>query len=78
MTRRMMATGVSEESEPYVIRVDKVAPGIPQITGIVDDEGRITGAITDIQARIGQHSVIEKRHQLSPWSSVGSFAASVR
>ncbi|MEN5209141.1 Ig-like domain-containing protein [Stenotrophomonas terrae] len=34
-------------SEPYVITIDKIAPGIPKITGILDDEGRITGAITD-------------------------------
>ncbi|MEG1680463.1 MAG: Ig-like domain-containing protein, partial [Stenotrophomonas sp.] len=38
---------VSEQSAPYVITVDKVPPAIPVITGIVDDEGRITGAITD-------------------------------
>ncbi|AMJ56836.1 hypothetical protein AXG53_09435 [Stenotrophomonas sp. KCTC 12332] len=34
-------------SEPYIITIDKIAPGIPKITGILDDEGRITGAITD-------------------------------
>ena len=37
----------SEESAPYVIFVDKVVPELPLITGLVDDEGRITGAIAD-------------------------------
>ena len=38
---------ISEPSPPYVITVDKIPPAIPVITGIVDDVGRITGAITD-------------------------------
>ena len=37
----------SEESEPFVITVDKVIPDPPLITGVLDDEGRITGEITD-------------------------------
>ena len=38
---------ISEPSAPYVITVDRIPPAIPVITGIVDDVGRITGAITD-------------------------------
>ena len=37
----------SPESEPYVIIVDKVIPDVPVVIGILDDEGRITGAITE-------------------------------
>lgn len=37
----------SEESEPYVIIVDRVTPEPPIILGMVDDEGRITGPIAD-------------------------------
>jgi len=40
-------TATSQESEPYVITVDRVAPPMPKITGILDDEGRITGSIGD-------------------------------
>lgn len=40
-------TATSEESEPYVITVDRVAPAMPEIIGIVDDEGRITGTVSD-------------------------------
>ncbi|WP_269791774.1 Ig-like domain-containing protein [Stenotrophomonas sp. Iso1] len=36
---------VSDVSAPYEIFVDKVAPDTPIILGIVDDEGRLTGAI---------------------------------
>ncbi len=38
--------GVSDVSAPYVILVDKVSPDTPIILGMVDDEGRITGAIS--------------------------------
>ncbi len=37
----------SDFSEPYVIFVDKSVPDAPLITGMLDDQGRITGAITD-------------------------------
>ena len=37
---------VSDVSEPYVITVDTINPLPPVVTGIVDDEGRITGTIT--------------------------------
>ncbi|WP_269791773.1 Ig-like domain-containing protein [Stenotrophomonas sp. Iso1] len=36
---------VSEISAPHVIIVDKIAPDMPIILGMVDDEGRITGTI---------------------------------
>ena len=36
---------VSDASLPYVIFVDKVAPDVPIIVGMVDDEGPITGGI---------------------------------
>ena len=34
-------------SEPYIITIDKIAPKIPLVTGILDDEGRITGSVTE-------------------------------
>lgn len=36
---------VSGLSEPYVIHVDRIAPDIPAINGVVDDEGNIAGVI---------------------------------
>lgn len=38
---------VSDVSPPYVIHVDKSVPETPLITGILDDEGRITGVISE-------------------------------
>lgn len=38
---------VSDVSAPYVIHVDKSVPDAPIISGMVDDEGRITGTITE-------------------------------
>lgn len=38
---------VSNFSVPYVIVVDRVVPDAPTITGMQDDQGRITGAIAD-------------------------------
>lgn len=38
---------VSEISDPYVIFVDKSVPDAPVIIGMQDDEGRITGAISE-------------------------------
>ncbi|KRG67331.1 hypothetical protein ABB27_10790 [Stenotrophomonas terrae] len=38
---------VSDVSLPYVIHVDKSVPETPLITGMLDDEGRITGVISE-------------------------------
>lgn len=35
----------SDFSEAYVIHVDKSTPDVPWITGVLDDEGRITGQV---------------------------------
>jgi hypothetical protein len=40
------AGDISEFSDAYVVHVDKVTPDIPTVHGMVDDQGRITGAIT--------------------------------
>ncbi len=40
------AGDISEFSDIYVVHVDKVTPDIPTVNGMVDDQGRITGAIT--------------------------------
>lgn len=38
----------SDFSDPYVIFVDKSVPDAPLITGMVDDQGRITGTINNL------------------------------
>lgn len=38
---------ISEFSAPHVIHVDKTNPELPEILGMVDDEGRITGVVAE-------------------------------
>ncbi|MEA5666804.1 Ig-like domain-containing protein [Stenotrophomonas sp. MH1] len=40
------AGDISEFSDTYVVHVDKVTPDIPTVHGMVDDQGRIIGAIS--------------------------------
>lgn len=38
---------ISDFSNPHVIHVDKSSPELPEILGMVDDEGRITGVVAE-------------------------------
>lgn len=38
---------ISDFSTPHVIHVDKSSPELPEILGMVDDEGRITGVVAE-------------------------------
>lgn len=49
----------SEMSNPYIIFVDRIIPSPPIIIGMIDGEGRITGAIADQGITDDNHPVIQ-------------------